>query len=302
MAKLGYDPFKPHMSSSSNTGGVGPLAGGVGGGMSLPPPPPFPSSSSSSSTNGLPSSPSSSSGSGQGQGFTAPGVVPPPPNPTSSSSSLEEDLEQGERYPDLVAAVNAAMQQLLEKASPEDGDRVQTALATVDKMLGSLAVALASDRQDGAAVAKMSRVRVMNAAFQAKVASVQGGNNKRQHTNNSTHLLPLPLPTHHNTTDNSHIPLIVTLGRSFSLLACLLVCLAPGMALFQAAGFELVEEELTPTPTAATATGGSDISSNGSNSGSGQELFLKLPLDGDSSSDSLVRLRYTVARLKELLL
>ena len=157
MAKLGYDPFKPHMSSSSNTGGVGPLAGGVGGGMSLPPPPPFPSSSSSSSTNGLPSSP---------------------------SSSLEEDLEQGERYPDLVAAVNAAMQQLLEKASPEDGDRVQTALATVDKMLGSLAVALASDRQDGAAVAKMSRVRVMNAAFQAKVASVQGGNNKRQHTDN----------------------------------------------------------------------------------------------------------------------
>ena len=113
-------------------------------------------------------------------------MVPPPPNPTSTSSSssssfsLEEDLEQGEQYPDLVAAVNSAMQQLLEKAAPEDADKVQTALATADKMLGSLAVALlaSSNSNDGnhhAAVAKMSRVRVMNAAFQAKVASVEGG-------------------------------------------------------------------------------------------------------------------------------
>ena len=200
MAKLGYDPFKPHMSSSSNTGGVGPLAGGVGGGTSLPPPPPFPSSSaSSSSTNGRPSPSSSSSSGGQGHGFAAPGVVPPPSDPTAwSSSSIEEDLEQGERYPDLVAAVNAAMQQLMEKASPEDGDKVQTALVTVDKMLGSLSLALASDHQDAAAVAKMSRVRVMNAAFQAKVASVQGGNHYNrcyQPTNHEQSTKRIPLIT-----------------------------------------------------------------------------------------------------------
>ena len=205
MEKLGYDPFKPHMSSSSNTGGVGPLAGGVGGGMSLPPPPP----SSSSSNGAWPSSPSSSSSSsssssGSGQGFAAPGVVPPPPNPTAwSSSSLEEDLEQGEQHPDLVTAVNDAMQQLLEKASPEDGDKVQTALVTIDKMLGSLSLALASDQPDNAAVAKMSRVRVMNAAFQTKVASVQGGNNKRQSKDHSSQTYYWQQT---NKTDNTQLP------------------------------------------------------------------------------------------------
>ena len=76
------------------------------------------------------------------------------------------------------------------------------------------------------------------------------------------------------------------------------------MALFQAAGFELVEEDPIATTTttsvkAATTGVGSDSSSNGT----GLESFLKLPLDGDiRNSTSLVRLRYTVARLKELLL
>lgn len=158
--------------------------------MSLPPPPP-------SSTNAMPSS----SGSGHGQGFAAPGVVPPPTS-TWSSSSLEEDLEQGEQHPDLVAAVNDAMQQLLEKAAPEDGEKVQTALVTIDKMLGSLSLALGGDQPDSAAVAKMSRVRVMNAAFQAKVASVQGGkcnrhtsNNKLQTTDNRSHSIHTTPPT-----------------------------------------------------------------------------------------------------------
>jgi len=69
------------------------------------------------------------------------------------------------------------------------------------------------------------------------------------------------------------------------------------MALFQAAGFELVEEDATGTTTTGV---GSDSSSNGT---TGVESFLKLPLDsGDTRSTSLVRLRYTVARLKELLL
>ena len=143
--------------------------------------------------------------------------------------------------------------------------------------------------------------------------------------NTHCHIVPPPpiltclLPPH----PNQHL-------RSLTpLLPCLLVTmhacfLDPGMALFQAAGFELVEEDpatgtttATTTTTTTTTTGGSSSNGNSSGSGSGLELFLKLPLDRVSNSNSsssgdgdgddlvavpLVRLRYTVARLKELLI
>lgn len=203
--KLGYDPFKPIMSSSSTTTGVGALAG-------IAPP---------SLSTGL---------------FPAPGAaraLPPavPSSPSSSSAAVGttatmEDLEEGEQCADIVEAVNAAMRQLLERASAEDGERVQTALVTVEKMLSALQTAVAADKAD--ALAKVRSVRVMNNAFQSKVAGVVGGTE-----------------------------------------------------LMEAAGFEL-----------------QDDASPGEQGGQGgRELFLKHPL----GQLELVKLRYTIARLKELL-
>jgi hypothetical protein len=100
--------------------------------------------------------------------------VPAPGSPGSRAPVAETgagDLEAGEAHPALVEAVNAAMQQLLDRTGAEDGERVQTALTTVEKMLAMLHGALAT----GADPCKFRSVRMGNAAFQSKVASVVGG-------------------------------------------------------------------------------------------------------------------------------
>ena len=76
------------------------------------------------------------------------------------------------------------------------------------------------------------------------------------------------------------------------------------MALFQAAGFELIEDDpiATTSTTAAASSTAIGVGSDSSSNGTSLESFLKLPLDGDIRNTNLVRLRYTVARLKELLL
>lgn len=199
--KLGYDPFKPVMSSSSTTAGVGALAGIA---------PPSLSAAAASSAS-----------------FPAPGGATrtPPHSPSSSAAAdtTAEDLEEGEQCADVVDVVNAAMQRLLEQSSPEDGERVQTALVTVEKMLSSLRAAVATNNAD--AQGKMRSVRVMNSAFQSRVASVAGGTE-----------------------------------------------------LMEAAGFVL-QDDASPG-----ALGGN-------------ELFLRHNL----GPQELVKLRYTIARLKELL-
>ena len=139
------------------------------------------------------------------------------------ADTTADDLEEGEQYADIVEVVNAAMQQLLEKSGAEDGERVQTALCTVEKMLSSLRAAVAANNSE--ALVKMRSVRVMNSAFQSKVASVSGGTE-----------------------------------------------------LMEAAGFEL-QDDASPGEQG------------------GRELFLKHSL----GQLELVKLRYTIARLKELL-
>ena len=162
VAQLGYDPFKPALSSSSNTAGVGVLAGH---GQQLPPPMPSQSLSSAPPSLPAPGSP------GSRAPLPAPPVSPPRPAPAPVAETGAGDLEAGEAHPALVEAVNAAMQQLLDRTGAEDGERVQTALTTVEKMLAMLHGALAT----GADPSKFRSVRMGNAAFQSKVASVVGG-------------------------------------------------------------------------------------------------------------------------------
>ena len=202
--KLGYDPFKPVMSSSSTTAGVGALAGIA--------PPSLSAAAASSASFPAP---------GGATGATR--TTPHSPSSSAAADTTAEDLEEGEQWADVVEVVNVAMQRLLEQASPEDGERVQTALVTVEKMLSSLRAAVVADNAD--AQGKMRSVRVMNSAFQSRVASVSGGTE-----------------------------------------------------LMEAAGFVL-QDDASPG-----AQGGN-------------ELFLKHNL----GPQELVKLRYTIARLKELL-
>ena len=158
--QLGYDPFKPALSSSSTTSGVGALA-------SLPPPPssalPALGSPSSRAAAPLPTPTPTPT--------PTPLPAPPAPPPPAASATSTDDLEAGEGHPAIVDEVNAAMQQLLDRAGAEDGDRVQIALTTVEKMLTALRSALVG----GGDATKFRNVRMGNAAFQTKVASVVGG-------------------------------------------------------------------------------------------------------------------------------
>lgn len=145
---MGYDPFKPHMSFSGKGGTVSAPSSSLSS-SSL-----SSSSSSSSASSSSPSSPSSS-----------------PRNPPSSSQVPQDFLEDDE---ELAASVDLCLSTFIASASSTSPDvppvcdeaAIQTALVTANKMLTSL---LSNPSEP-----KFRSVRVQNAAFQSKVASVPG--------------------------------------------------------------------------------------------------------------------------------
>jgi hypothetical protein len=151
---LGYDPFKPHMSSSSTASGSAPEKGSTSP----------PNTYGASSTYGGPvqSAKDNSSSSGQDNNRSSNNISS---NNSAVNSGKEisspeyvissEDLLQGEAFPDIVEAVDTAMGMLLSNP-PEDGVKVQIALDTIESMLTKLAAANSDD------YAKFKSIRVMN--------------------------------------------------------------------------------------------------------------------------------------------
>jgi membrane-associated protease RseP (regulator of RpoE activity) len=114
---LGYNPFQPHMSSSSNTNGVGPLKGFEEG-----------RSPTSPSTY----APASSAYGGAYTGSSSSGKNDTNSNYNSTKSDNDSgndeererrDLEEGEAFQEVVDGVDCAMGLLLGVA-PEDGPKV----------------------------------------------------------------------------------------------------------------------------------------------------------------------------------